>query len=186
MRDGGSRVNACPRIETQFRNGYVPFLEWTEIGVLPGISNDNPATFAIDMFAEMHTLFDQCRAQRFREGAVPEITLKEILTAATVRGADNCGLLDVTGFLSVGKSADLVTIDTSEPRLTPVNNAYATVVQGAHLGSVRDVMVGGHFRKWADGLVGVDMHALSERLTRSRERLFARTGWELDPIDLTV
>lgn len=185
MRDGGSRVNVCPRIETQFRRGSIPFLEWTEIGVLPGISNDNPATYAIDMFAEMHTLFDQARAERFREGAIPETTLKDILAAATIRGADNCGLRDVTGSLTVGKAADLVVIDTSEPRLTPVNNAYATVVQGAHVGSVRDVMVAGRFRKWAGRLVDVDMKSLAAQLETSRERLFERAGWELAPIDLT-
>ena len=115
IRDGGTRVNVCPRIETQFRRGYVPYVDWTEVGVHPGLSNDNPATYAIDMFAEMHTLYNQSRSVRHREEVPPDITLREVLAAATVRGADNCGLAGVTGSISPGKAADLVIIDTANP-----------------------------------------------------------------------
>ncbi|MTD52879.1 amidohydrolase family protein [Amycolatopsis pithecellobii] len=184
MRDGGTRVNVCPRIETQFRRGYVPYPEWTELGVHPGLSNDNPATYAVDMFAEMHTLYNQCRAQRHREGVTPEITLRETLAAATIRGADNCGLGDVTGSLSPGKAADLVIVDTNSPLLSPINNAYATVVQAAHAGAIRDVMIGGRFVKW-QGSLNLDFPALKDRVLASQSRLLERAGWPLDAIDFT-
>jgi 5-methylthioadenosine/S-adenosylhomocysteine deaminase len=185
VRDGGTRVNVCPRIETQFRRGYVPYLDWTEVGVHPGLSNDNPATCAIDMFAEMHTLYNQSRSVRHREAVPPDITLREVLAAATVRGADNCGLAEVTGSISPRKAADLVIIDTANPLLTPINNAYASVAQAAHAGTVRDVMIAGRFVKRNGQLVGVDFPALRDRILASQARLFERARWPLDRIDFT-
>jgi hypothetical protein len=70
-------------------------LEWTDLRVEPGLSNDNPATFAVDMFAEMHTLYNYVGAQRHREGRVPEITLRDTLAASTRRGEDNRGVGDI-------------------------------------------------------------------------------------------
>lgn len=185
LRDAGTRVNVCPRIETQFRRGDVPYLEWTEVGVEPGLSNDNPATFAVDMFAEMQTLYNFVRSQRHREGLVPEITLRETLAAATRRGADNCGLGDITGILAPGRAADLVMIDTDNVLLTPINNAYASVVQAAHPGVVTDVMVDGKFRKWSGELVDVNWRALRERISASQNRLLEKAKWPLQKIDFT-
>jgi 5-methylthioadenosine/S-adenosylhomocysteine deaminase len=61
--DGGLKVNVCPRIETQFRAGHVPYNEWVEMGLRPGISNDDPATYSISMFDEMQTLYAFERAR---------------------------------------------------------------------------------------------------------------------------
>lgn len=185
LRDAGSQVNVCPRIETQFRRGEIPYLEWTDLGVRPGISNDNPATFAVDMFAEMHTLYNNARAQRYREGREPETTLREVLAAATRRGAENCGLGEVTGRLAPGRAADLIMIDTANVRLTPVNNVYGSVVQGAHPGLVSAVMIDGRFRKWHGELVDVDLAALRRRIEASQERLLAAAGWPCDAVDFT-
>ncbi|MCE0764070.1 amidohydrolase family protein [Pseudonocardia kujensis] len=186
MRDGGTRVNVCPRLETQFRRGHVPYLEWTDLGVYPGLSNDNPATYAVDMFAEMHALYGHGRASRHREGErAEEVTLRETLRAATTRGADNCGLGDVAGKLAPGRAADLVVLDTDNVLLTPINNAYTSVVQAAHAGVVRDVMVDGCFVKWDSRLVDVDFASLKQRVLASQERLLRRAGWQLGPIDFT-
>lgn len=185
LRDGGTRVNVCPRIETQFRRGEMPYLEWTDLGVEPGLSNDNPATFAVDMFAEMHALYNYVRAQRHREGRAPEITLRDTLAAATRRGADNCGLGDITGILAPGRAADLVMIDTDNVHLTPINNAYASVVQAAHPGVVTAVMVDGKFRKWNGELVNIDWSALKQRMSASQTQLLERGKWPLDTIDFT-
>ncbi|BCW42813.1 cytosine deaminase (plasmid) [Arthrobacter sp. StoSoilB3] len=185
LRDNGTRVNVCPRIETQFRRGAMPYLEWRDLGVEPGLSNDNPATFAVDMFAEMHALYNYVRAQRHREGRPPEITLRDTLAAATRRGADNCGLGDVTGILAPGRAADLIMIDTDNVLLTPVNNAYASVVQAAHPGVVEAVMVDGKFRKWKGNLVDVDWGALRDRINASQSRLLNQDNWPLERIDFT-
>ncbi|MGP3535770.1 amidohydrolase family protein [Microbacterium sp. RD1] len=185
FRDAGSRVNVCPRIETQFRRGEIPYLEWTEMGVLPGISNDNPATYAVDMFAEMQVLYNHTRAQRFREGREPETTLREILAAATTRGADNLGLGAVTGSLAPGRVADLLVLDPAGLRLTPINNVYASVAQAAHPGVVSAVMVDGRFRKWGGEMVDVDLVGVRNRLVASQERLLEKARWPLDRLDFS-
>ncbi|MFE1664529.1 amidohydrolase family protein [Microbacterium sp. P02] len=185
LRDAGSRVNVCPRIETQFRRGDIPYREWVDIGVQPGLSNDNPATFGIDMFAEMQTLYNHVRAQGYRAGVEPRITLRETLAAATRRGADNCGFGEISGVLAPGRAADLIMIDTTNVRLTPTNNAYASVVQAAHPGLVSAVMIGGRFRKWEGELVDVNLGEIRNRIFASQERLFAKADWPLSRIDFS-
>jgi cytosine/adenosine deaminase-related metal-dependent hydrolase len=187
VRDGGGRVNVCPRIESQFRFGRIPYAEWTRIGVYPGISNDNPATYGVDMFAEMRTLYAHERAERHRDGEVPPLspTLREMLHAATVRGADNCGLGDKVGSLAPGKKADLVVINADSVQLTPVNNVLASVVQAADIGLVDTVIVGGRIVKWRGRLVGVDLDRIRAEAERSRDGLLRRADWPLDAVDFS-
>lgn len=186
VRDGGSRVNVCPRIETQFRHGFIPYREWRDSGVEPAISNDNPMTYAIDMFAEMRTLYGAQRAEHFRDGTPEEApTLREVLNAATVRGADNCGLGAIAGSITPGKAADLVFLRADDLRLTPLNNVLGSIVQGADIGLVDSVVVGGRIVKWAGRLVSVDTDSIRRQLQASQAGLLERANWPLDPIDFT-
>jgi hypothetical protein len=76
-------------------------------------------------------------------------------------------------------------IDTDNILLTPVNNAYASVVQAAHQGVVTSVMINGQFRKWAGELVDVDWANLRQRVQASQARLFQRANWPLETIDFS-
>jgi 5-methylthioadenosine/S-adenosylhomocysteine deaminase len=185
VRDHGSTVNLCPRIESQFRDGHVPYHEWVELGLRPGISNDDPLTYAIDMFSEMRALYGHARAEYHRAAGtgVGDVTLSDVLACATIAGAANCGLADRVGSLTPGKAADVVLIGTSGLQLFPVNNAVCSVVQGADVNSVRTVLVGGRVVKWDGQLVGVDIAALRRRLEASQMGLLERAGWPHDRVD---
>lgn len=180
--DNGAQVNVCPRIETQFRYGQVPYNEWVEQGLRPGLSNDDPITYAIDMFAEMRALYLIHRVDHHRSGA-PAPTLRQILLSATQQGANNCGLGDVVGSLTPGKKADVILIDTSAPHLFPRNNVLATVVQGAGVESVTTVLVNGRIVKWNGRLIGVDLDEARRRARESRDHLLATVDWPHAAID---
>ncbi|MEV5413975.1 amidohydrolase family protein [Thermopolyspora sp. NPDC052614] len=180
--DNGAQVNVCPRIESQFRYGYVPYNDWVEQGLRPALSNDDPMTYAIDMFAEMRALYLLHRADHHRSGS-PSPTLREILRSATRQGANNCGVGNITGSLTPGKKADVILIDTSAPHLFPRNNVLATVVQGAGVESVTTVLVNGRIIKWDGRLLGVDLDALRRRVEESRDYLLNAVDWPHAPID---
>ncbi len=187
----GAKVNVCPRIEAQFRYGDVPYQEWVDAGLNPAISNDDPATYAINMFSEMQCLYAFQRARVLKDRldghlSLPRLaTLRDMLEAATIRGAENCGLDHLVGSLTPGKRADLILIDTDNPNLYPINNAVCTAVQGASIGHVKTVFVDGRLVKWKGGLVGVDFQRVKQAVTRSQDHLFQAVKWPLAPIDFT-
>lgn len=187
----GAQVNVCPRIEAQFRYGDVPYQEWIDAGLDPAISNDDPATYAINMFSEMQCLYAFQRARVLKDRLdgnlnVPRLaTLRDMLEAATIRGARNCGLDHLVGSLAPGKRADVILIDTDAPHLFPINNAVCTAVQGASVDQVKTVFVDGQLVKWQGRLVGVDFARVRQAVAQSQDYLFRATDWPLDRIDLT-
>jgi len=187
----GAKVNVCPRIEAQFRYGDIPYQEWIDAGLKPAISNDDPATYAISMFSEMQCLYAFQRSRVLkdrldgRDGLPALATVREMLEAATIRGAENCGLDHKVGSLTPGKQADVVLIGTDNIHLFPRNNALCTTVQGATVDHVRAVFVAGRLRKWGGSLVGVDFPSVRRALERSRDYLLRAVAWPLDAVDLS-
>lgn len=191
LAEHGAQVNVCPRIESQFRFGSIPWQDWLDVGLQPAMSNDNPATYAVSMFAEMQTMYAFQRAKMHRERiegsecVASLVTLRDMLRSSTLRGAQNCGLGDRTGSLSPGKQADIVMIDTANIQLFPPGNAVCSVVQGADIGSVDAVFIGGRLRKWHGRLAGVDFTGLRRMIDGSRQRLLETVRWPLSRIDFT-
>ena len=185
----GAKVNVCPRIESQFRFGDIPYQDWIDVGVRPGISNDNPTTYAISMFHEMRSLYAYQRARVHREklAGVLElprlVTQRDMLESATIGGAECCALDRLTGTLTPGKQADLIMIDTGSVDLFPKNNALCTAVQGADAGSVDTVIVAGRLMKWRGKLVGVDFARLRSAMEASRDYLYRATDWPYGIVD---
>lgn len=189
LADNGMQVNVCPRIESQFRFGNIPYQDWLDVGVKPGISNDNPATYAISMFQEMRSLYTFQRAKAHRDAIskadMPAslVTLRDMLEAATIKGAENLALGHKTGSLTPGKQADIVLINTDNPELFPKNNAICTVVQGADIAHVDTVFVAGRISKWRGRLVGVNFSHVKAEIERSQQYLYEATDWPHDRIE---
>lgn len=180
--DGRSQVNVWPRIESQFRYGEIPYTEWVDSGLRPGLSNDNPMTFGIDVFSEMRALYLLQRVDEHR-GGLRAASLREVLQSATQQGADNCGLSGVTGSLTPGKKADVVLLDVRQLPLFPRNNVLSSVVQAANTGCVDTVIVDGRVRKWAGDHLGVDFARVRRLVAESHEYLLRTVDWPHDAID---
>ena len=183
------RVNVCPRVESQFRFGHIPYQDWIDVGIRPGISNDNPTTYAVSMFHEMRSLyaFQRARAHREKMAGVLElpklVTQRDMLESATIGGAENCALESKTGSLTPGKQADIIMINAGTIDLFPKNNALCTAVQGADVGSVDTVFVAGRLVKWRGRLVGVDFPRIRAAMEASRDYIYRATEWPYDTID---
>jgi 5-methylthioadenosine/S-adenosylhomocysteine deaminase len=187
--DHGAKVNVCPRIESQFRYGDIPYQAWRDLGLKPGISNDDPATYPINMFQEMRTLYGHQRAKIFREHSAGHSRLEALATvadmveAATVCNAGCCALSHKVGSLTPGKEADIILIDTDNPHLFPKHNVFCTIVEGADADFVDTVLVAGRLVKWQGKLVGIDFDALKRKVEVSRDYLFAAAKWPREKID---
>jgi 5-methylthioadenosine/S-adenosylhomocysteine deaminase len=185
----GAKVNICPRVDSQFytftKPGSPATQEWLDSGALPGISGDDPATFGIDMFAEMHVLYAFQRGMaNFNDLPLSKrLTVRDVLELATLRGAECCALDHKVGTLTPGKQADIVMINTNDVSLYPKHNAILSVVEGATIGHVDTVFIAGTLRKWRGALKGFDLNRIRHMVEESRDFLFAKTGWPLPTID---
>jgi cytosine/adenosine deaminase-related metal-dependent hydrolase len=143
------------------------------------------------MFTEMHVMYAAHRGKakeaRFDPAVpdYPEVTVREILESATIKGAEGCALDHKVGTLTPGKEADIVLIDANDIAIFPTHNAFCTVVEGASPGNVHTVIIGGKIRKSAGKLVGYDLDAIKTRSADSRDYLFNATGWPRGVIDFS-
>ena len=191
IRDNGAKVNVCPRSDIQFGfggagRGMHAVQDALDHGIRPGISNDNPAAYAIDMFAEMQVLYFTQRAMgqlaRFNKVTpVPAgVTARDVLEFGTIRGAECCAVDQLCGTLTPGKDADLVMLRAPAMRLQAANNAYGAVVQGGSVRDVDTVFVAGRLKKWRGALVGHDLARVRRLAEESRQYLLKASGWQFD------
>ena len=198
--DHGAKVNVCPRIDSQYAgggssNGIPAYQDWLNLGLRPAFSNDDPATYAVDMFTEMHVMYAIHRGTTQRERAngnpnpPPEATTRDMLESATIRGAECCGVGHKVGTLTPGKEADIVLINTNDIHLYPKHNVITSVVEGAHIGNVDTVFIGGQLRKWrgklTSTLLGRNLEKIRQMVDESRDYLFTATKWPLAKIDFS-
>ena len=101
--------------------------------------------------------------KRWAEGdrtAPAPMTVRDVLTMATIGGARANGLLNKIGTLTPGKEADIVLIRANDIATGPLNNAIGTVVIGAGADNVDTVIIAGQIRKTRGKLVGVNEAAV--------------------------
>ena len=198
--DHGATVNVCPRIDSQFggggrSSGIAAYQDWLDVGVRPALSSDDPGTYAVDLFTEMHVMYAMQRGNTARErlngnpNPPREATCRDMLESVTIRGAQNCALDHKVGTLTPGKEADIVLINTNDVHLYPKHNVITTIVEGAHIGNVDTVFIAGDLRKWrgklTSPLVARNMEKLRQIVDESRDHLFAATKWPLGKIDFS-
>jgi cytosine/adenosine deaminase-related metal-dependent hydrolase len=149
----------------------------------PALGIDLDTAFGSDMFGEMRALFGQQRtAMRYRRfrgevNAAAQISVDEVLRAATVNGARVAGLEMTTGTLTPGKQADIIMLRTNGVAVFPVTNAIGTIVQAVERSDVDTVMVAGRLRKRSGKLVGVDIEKLAAEAIASLDYLREASGY---------
>jgi cytosine/adenosine deaminase-related metal-dependent hydrolase len=154
-----------------------------------GLSVDVEVCLSPDLFAQMRAVFLIQRVlsnKRWAEGdatAPAAMTVRDVLTMATVGGARANGLQTKIGSLTPGKEADIVLIRANDINTGPLNNAVGTVVIGAGADNVDTVIIAGQIKKTRGKLVGVNEAAVMRAAKASRDYLGAATGlWKLQDI----
>jgi 5-methylthioadenosine/S-adenosylhomocysteine deaminase len=172
LADSGGTVSVAPQAELQMGQGWPPVVTAIEHGLEPALATDAVATVPGDPFTQMRAAFASERA-RISETGDPEdtmLTVRDMLTMATINGAKLAGLGARTGSLTPGKQADVVLIDATAVNVAPVIDPVAAVVLSADPSNVETVIVGGVIRK-LDGTLLTDTAHVRGLVESSRDYL---------------
>lgn len=137
----GVGVVHCPQSNMKLAAGVAPIPEMLAAGLAIGLGTDGAASNNdLDMFEEMDTAAKLHKVMRRDPTVVPA---QAALEMATIGGARAIHMADQIGSLEVGKLADFIIVDVSNPRQLPNYNLYSTLVYATKSGDVETVVVHG-------------------------------------------
>jgi 5-methylthioadenosine/S-adenosylhomocysteine deaminase len=184
-RDSGGNVSFAPQIEVQMGHGWAPAVTALEYGLPIGLSSDVATTAPSDQFTQMRSIFGSERGRKHQEAwdanldgltASPGlITSRQVLSWATIGGAEVAGIADRTGSLTPGKQADIVIIDGSAVNVAPIIDPVGAVVCAADTSNVKTVLVAGETLK-EDFRLKASLDAPRKAVEASRDYLLSKFG----------
>lgn len=141
-------VAHCPTSNLKLASGIAPIKEMLERQVKVGIGTDGPASNNdLDMFEEVRLAAILAKGATLDPTTLPA---KQALLMGTRMGAEAMHMGHLTGSLTVGKRADLITVNLKTLHNTPTfsrdyDAVYSQIVYAAKSTDVLDVLVNG---KW--------------------------------------
>ncbi len=185
VRDSGANVSFAPQIEIQMGHGWAPGVTALEHDVPIGLSSDVATTAPADQFTQMRSIFGSERGRKHQaawdadldglQASPGLITARQVLSWATLGGAQVAGIADRTGSITPGKKADLVIIDGSAVNVAPVIDPVGAVVCAADVSNVKTVLVGGEILK-RDFRLAASLTEPRKAVEASRDYLLAQFG----------
>lgn len=137
----GVKVVYNPVSNMKLAQGVSRVKEFMDANITVGLGTDGAASNnSLDMFETMKMA---SLLQKSYYGDPTILTAREVLRAATIKGAEALGLNNKIGTLEVGKRADIVLVDLNKPNLTPLHDIYANLVYSARGCNVDSVIVDG-------------------------------------------
>ena len=134
-------VSNNPESNMKLASGTAPVMSYRKAGVNVGIGTDGAASNNdLDMFEAMRQAAFQ---QKLITMDPTAISAPEALEMATIGGARVVGQAAKIGSLEVGKRADVILVDLSKARQTPVFDPVAQIVYASRGDDVQTVIVNG-------------------------------------------
>ncbi|SNB76534.1 Cytosine/adenosine deaminase [Arboricoccus pini] len=170
----GSPVSLSPWTELRVGFGIPPIGLLHDAGVKLSLSIDNtPLAGNADFFNVMKIALNIAAGSAERQEPIPARTFLEW---ATIGGASDLGLADVTGSIRPHKRADLILVDMADINTGPTADLDAVLTHAAQPANVSFVMADGRILKEAGRLKDVDVPALVHAAEDALAGIRARAG----------
>ncbi len=190
--DLGVSFSVTPENEMAQGHGHPITGRLRALGTAPSLGVDLESAVGADMLTVARMALASQRAldnaaQRQRDDSIPPtstVPVAEALDWITLRGAAMLGFADRIGSLTPGKQADVIVLSGGRLAMWPVHDPVASVVMQGSGARVRDVLVGGEWRKRDHRLLWPDVAAVRERLTRSGARILGKLGVQSISLDV--
>lgn len=159
----------CPGSNTKLASGIAPVVKMQKMGINIALGTDGAASNnCLDMFREMFLMTGLQKLALNDAAACPADT---VLKAATSGSALAMGLSDC-GVLAVGKQADIVVIDLSQPNMQPINSVMNNIVYSGSKSNVRLTMCAGKILYENGGFfIGESPEKIYRRVNEITQRL---------------
>ena len=170
----GAHVVHCPQSNMKLASGACPVDRLLASGVNVALGTDSAASNNdLNLFGEMQSAALLAKLHSQDATALPAATALEM---ATINGARAMGLESDIGSLEVGKLADLIAVDLSQPETQPLYNPLSQLVYACNGSQVTHSWIGGVEVMNQRQLTHIDLAALGVRTREWRERIHNRTS----------
>jgi 5-methylthioadenosine/S-adenosylhomocysteine deaminase len=169
LAETGSHVIHCPRSNMKLASGTSPVTRLLNRGINVALGTDSAASNnSLNMFLEMQTAALLAKLHSEDATALPA---EEALAMATIRGARALGIDDRVGSLEVGKLADIIAVDLSQPESQPVYNPISQLVYASNGSEVSHSWINGNQVLENRKPVGIDTQSLATRIGDWQHRI---------------
>lgn len=161
LKNKKANVVHCPESNMKLASGTSPVAKMESLGVNVALGTDGSASNNdLDMLSEMRTAAFLAKLSTQNPQA---LAANETIKLATINGAKALGIQEVTGSLTVGKSADFIAINLDEIETLPLYHPSSQVVYAACRNQVTDVWVAGKQLMKNRELLTLDLNGLKEK-----------------------
>lgn len=178
INESGGSVSISPAAEMTLGYGAPTIQRFLDLNIRPSLGVDSEGAARGDMFSQMRVAISMQHAMSFEKKLAhklypTQITTRDVLEFATIRGAYALGLEDRIGSLTPGKEADIVMLKQYHINVVPVNDPIGAVVWAMDTSNVDTVMVAGKILKQNGELLNVDLPRLRALTAESCQQVLA-------------
>ena len=167
----GAHVIHCPRSNMKLASGACPVAKLKAAGVNVALGTDGAASNnKLNGLAEMQAA---SLLAKLESGDPTALSAADSIKAATLDGARAMGLDPVTGSLEVGKSADIIALDTTGLTMTPGHRLDSDIVYASSGTEVTWSWIAGNNVLKNRQLQTLDSEALTDKARAWRAKLSA-------------
>ena len=175
--ESGTKVAHCPVSNMKLATGgTAPLPEMFENHVCVGLGTDGAASNnTLDMFETMKFCALLHKHARWDPTVLPAQTTLDL---ATREGARVLGMQAAIGSIEVGKSADMILVDTSAPNMMPIHGRdtiISDLVYSANGANVDTTIVNGEILMEKRKFTTLDPGTLARNIDRVTQDLLARS-----------
>lgn len=161
LKDSNTHVVHCPRSNMKIASGICPTQRLLAYGINVALGTDGAASNnRLNMLAEMQAAALLAKLESLEATALPAVAALEL---ATINGARALGMEKTIGSLEVGKRADLIAVDLSQPHTQPINNVISQLVYATSGQEVTHSWVDGKALLRDREVIGLDVPNVIER-----------------------
>jgi cytosine/adenosine deaminase-related metal-dependent hydrolase len=180
----GGHTSVSAESEHNAGQGYPPTWLLRRHNIPVSLSMDTSVWWSADLFSAMRATLNADRSREHMEAhkcnetvMLCHLRAEQVVTWATLGGAQALGMDSVIGSITPGKKADLVLIKNDQsPVMFPLLNPYGHVVFQAGRGDVHTVMVDGNVVKHNHRLLGIDLVKAKQAVMKTVEYARAHMG----------
>ena len=165
----GAHVVHCPQSNMKLASGACPVAKLLDRGVNVALGTDSAASNNdLNLFGELQAAALLAKLAAEDATALPAA---DALAMATINGARALGLDDRVGSLEVGKQADIIAVDLTQPETQPHYHPLSLLAYACNGSQVSYCWIAGEILLEQRRLTRIDLPALSARATQWRHRI---------------